>query len=130
MNPADAIVVLVTGAMLGPVIWRITRFLLLDALIDGPRELFRHWLGQEANTRRFSRAAYYLRTKLLVLLECAFCVSIWVSAGALVGWSAITWTWPGWLFIPTWLSGSTWCMVLYRYIDPPDPCLPQRICGE
>ena len=30
MNPADAIVVLVTGAMLGPVVWRITRFLLLD----------------------------------------------------------------------------------------------------
>lgn len=126
----QAILVLVMSAMISPVVWRITRFLLLDSLIDEPREIFRSWLKREISTRRFGRYAYYLRAKLLILMECAFCVSIWVSAGTLLGWCAMTQDWPGWLFIPIWLSGSTGCMIIYRYVDPPDPCLPSKICGE
>lgn len=118
-------VLLVIGLsiIISAVTWRVTRFILLDTLLNPVRKRFEAWLREHEEHSAFARWAAALYT-------CAFCVSIWVSAGAVSLWCAITWWWIGWLFIPVWLMGSTGCMVLYRYIDPPDPCLPSKVCGQ
>lgn len=115
------LVVLGLVLVLSPVTWRVCRFIVFDSLIEGPRERFIGWLSSRAG-----RVAPWL----LKLYECPFCVSVWVAAGAVGLWCLVAWWWVGWLFIFVWLGAASGCMVLWRYIDPPPPCVPTEPCDE
>lgn len=117
------LVVLGLIPIISAVTWRVTRFLLLDTLLEPLRVRFEKWAREAEEASRFARW-------IAALYQCAFCVSIWVSAGAVGLWCLTTWWWIGWSFLFVWPAGSTGCMIIYRYVDPPQPCLPSRACDE
>ena len=90
--------------------WRLTRFALLDNLLDYPRDVLFLRLDRAPTTR--------LRRFVLALLRCAFCSSIWIAAAVLGSWCLTRSTWPGWDFIYYWLTIASGAMVIYRYVDP------------
>ena len=118
---AAALTALVVALVTGLTTWRVTRFLLLDSLLEPIRDPFEHWLARHESNPVIGW--------LGKLYTCAFCVSVWVAAGANLIW-VLAVGGLGWLFLFTWLGAATIAMVVYRYIDPPSPCLPSRMCDE
>ena len=121
MTPAGVTVIVATLALTFPT-WRITRFILLDSLIEAPRVKGEKWLAEHQGNRFFRYVAK--------LYECPFCVSVWVAVGVSLAWCYATDTWLGRLFPFVWLGTAGAAMVPYRYIDPPLPCLPSKMCDE
>ena len=94
--------------VLGLVTYRVSRFIVLDTLIEGWRDVFHSWL---------LRKPKLWRVKLEELLGCPFCVSIWVSAGAvaLTDWQTSV-PLPVWV----WLGAAVVALVVWEYIDSKD----------
>lgn len=87
---------------------RVTRFLILDGLLEEPRQTFHSWLARHPG--RFT-------IKVQELMICPWCVSIWVSGG----WVLLTQIFtsvplPVWV----WLGNSTGCLVFWRILDNED----------
>jgi hypothetical protein len=93
--------------VLSAVSYRVSRFLLLDSLIDETRNSVLEWLEMHPN--RFT-------LKLLELLGCPYCVTIWVSA-ATVGVTALFVEDPIPMPVWTWLATATGSLVFWRWID-------------
>lgn len=103
------------------VVYRVTRFISLDTLIDEPRDKVAGWLlsgdvfFDETNKRW---PVNIWKRKMLQWLECPFCQSVWVAAGALTFWTIISdyeWTWD-WLL--HWLAICGAAMAVYKFVDP------------
>lgn len=101
------------------VVYRITRFFTLDSLIEDTRDRLVLWLEQRRTATKRDRVALVFR-KLYDLATCAFCISVWVAAGALAAWCWATGDWYGntWPFI--WLGLAAAGMAVFRFIDPPE----------
>jgi len=94
------------------VTWRVSRFIIADDLIKGTRGKVIGWLNQP----RESRFQDFLADKGFTLLTCAWCVSIYVSAGYLLltRWLAVdSVPVPVW----TWLAVSALSIVPYQWAD-------------
>lgn len=92
--------------VLSLVTWRVTRFVLHDTLIEGLRSKTLGWLG---------RAPQPLwRLKLMELLTCPYCFSVWVAAGACVAWDIYT-SLPAPMFV--WLAVCAGTMVVWRWVE-------------
>jgi Protein of unknown function (DUF1360) len=81
--------------------FRITRFILEDSLIEEPRD----WLKRRVQGKVADQRSLALwRRKVLELLECPWCMSVWISAGTVV-LASFTWNAPRpplfweWLFV-------------------------------
>jgi hypothetical protein len=94
------------------VTWRVGRFIAEDALIDGTRSKVKGFLDQP----RESHWRDVLADKVWTLLTCAWCLSIWVSAGTLLV-SRLFWVdsipAPVW----TWLAVSALPLIPWNYVD-------------
>lgn len=58
--------------ILGFCSYRVTRFLIIDTLIQGPRQKFHIWLANRQKAKP-------LFDSILELTSCAFCMGFWVS---------------------------------------------------
>jgi hypothetical protein len=105
-------------ALLPLVVYRLTRFALLDSLLETSRDRLFVWLNSRHVASEGWRATFWY--KLHDGASCAFCVSVWVSAAALVYWCAFAGEWLGWAWPIVWLAISAGAMAVYRYIDPPE----------
>lgn len=92
----------------GLVIYRVCRFLILDTLIEEPRKRVHRWLVDRPGR------AMKLREKLQELLECPFCMGIWVSAATVAVADAFT-SVP--LPVYTWLATASIALLAWRIIE-------------
>jgi hypothetical protein len=100
--------ILIVG--LGLVTYRVTRFVVLDSLIDRPRDAVHNWL--------MSRGGGW-GPKLAELVGCPWCVSVWISAGAV----ALTmWLTDHEVIMPvwTWLAIAAVAVLWYNVTDAED----------
>lgn len=94
--------------VMSAVTYRIARFLVLDTIIDEPRDKFVDWLAGHPN---------YVTLKIQELLTCPYCITIWISAavcGYVEYWGHLNW----WLL--QWLAVATGALVFWHYIDAKD----------
>lgn len=95
MKQMDAMALVVLG-LAG---YRLTRLLVLDTILDGPRGWVLHQLAcpPEGTTRATSPTVLgptnrrrprgrALRAKLAELLQCTYCVGVWVMLGLAAWW--------------------------------------------
>jgi len=93
--------------VLSLVVYRITRFLIDDDLINEPRA----WLQRTIAGGVRGRA---LRIKLLELMQCPYCVSVWVGAGVVLLASILsTVPYP----VLTWGAACGGCMVVWTVVE-------------
>lgn len=97
--------------LLSAVSYRVGRFVALDALIEEPRDRVAFWLDQKNTT---------WAEKLLTLLECPWCITIWTSFFTTLYWSLVLADWPGWWFPIYWIAVATGGVLLWVIIDPDD----------
>jgi len=97
---------LVLLIVMSAVTYRVSRFIVLDTLIDEPRNRLLSWL--ELRPTR-------LWTKLLELFGCPFCITIWVSAGTVALTAAVGYDIP--VPIWTWLAVATGALLFWAAID-------------
>lgn len=90
-------------------VYRVVRFFLRDTLIDRQR----NWLYEKI----LGDGAGKLREKLYELLDCKFCLSIWVSAGTVAVADRYT-SVPLPVFV--WLASSAGAMVVWRVVESDD----------
>lgn len=118
-----------TFVLLCFVTYRVTRFIVLDSLIEVWREKFYNALlaPLSESDRRLVldlhedaplRILPWWRRKFYQLFSCPFCISVWI-AGAVV---SITNQWYEALPLPVWwwLAVSTGSLIVYRIIDAED----------
>lgn len=89
-------------------VYRITRFLILDHLIDEPRDAVHLWLAGHPN--KFTE-------KLQELLACPYCVSVWAAA-AVVALTDLFHSVP--LPVLMWGAVAGGSLIPYRIIDAED----------
>ena len=94
--------------ILGAVVYRISRFLVLDTLIDGTRDKVQGWLE--------ARIDNIVWRKLLELSGCPWCVTIWIAAGATATTRMFVGSFP--MPVWVWLGAATWALMFWRAIDP------------
>lgn len=85
--------ILFTFLLLSFVVARVARFIANDTLWEGTRDKLLEWLrdpiksqdddGDTYTTR--GRRLMFIREKAAELIECVYCNSMWVSAGAVLG---------------------------------------------
>lgn len=89
--------------------YRVTRFLILDTLIDAPRI----WL----RFRILSGKPRAWKNKLTELMECKFCLSVWVAAAAVALTDQFTVVALPWL---TWLAVCGLSLVVWELAEKRD----------
>lgn len=97
--------------VLSLVTYRVARFIILDTLIEAPRDRLFDWIERRPGK---------LWRKLLELLGCPFCLTIWVAAAAvaLTDWLAGDVPMPIWM----WLAAAAGALIVWRIVDyEPDP---------
>jgi hypothetical protein len=97
---------LVLLIVLSATVYRISRFIVLDTLIDEARNCVLSWL--ELRTSMFW-------SKIHDLLGCPYCITIWISAAAV----AITDIWITGVPMPvwTWLAAASGALLFWAAID-------------
>lgn len=96
--------------LLSLVVYRTTRFLIDDSLIDEPR----WWLEDKIKGKWSSIDMPGWRAKLVELMGCPYCVSAYVAAGA----TALTDLYtsvplPVWV----WLASMGGAMIVWRFVE-------------
>lgn len=97
------------------VVWRVTRFILLDSLIHGYRKKLLGWLDQPRPGHPWRD---YWADKAWQLATCPWCMSIWVSAGFIVITNVWLWDIPAPVWM--WLAVAAFALVPYNYLDGDD----------
>lgn len=91
--------------------WRVARFLVLDDLINTPREYMHEWLLSGGPVRQ----------KISVLLSCPWCITVWIAAVATFFWAfLLADRWPGWLFLPVWIATAAVAVLIWLHADADD----------
>lgn len=65
-------------------VWRVIVFIRQDALIEGTRNRVNLFLMRKDSL---------VRNKLLYLIDCPWCLGIWISAVAVAAWEFAPWAW-------------------------------------
>ena len=92
--------------ILSAVCYRVSRFIVLDSLIDEPRNWVMSWLEMHPNA--FTR-------KTWELLGCPWCITVWVAAGTVALQHFVVDPVP--VPIWTWLAVATGSLVFWGLID-------------
>jgi hypothetical protein len=92
--------------VLSAVCYRVSRFIVLDTLIDAPRNAMLSWLEMRPNAVTY---------KLIELIGCPWCITIWVSAGTVAVQHFVVDPVP--VPIWTWLAVATGSLVFWGIID-------------
>lgn len=92
--------------VLSAVCYRVSRFIVLDTLIDEPRNWVLSWLEMHPN---------WFTNKTHELLGCPWCVTIWVAAGTVALQHFVVDPVP--VPIWTWLATATGALVFWGLID-------------
>lgn len=92
--------------VLSAVTYRVSRFIVLDSLIDEPRNWVLSWLEMHPNG---------LTNKLHELLGCPWCVTIWIAAGVVAIQDQLIDGMP--VPIWAWLAAATGSLVFWGIID-------------
>lgn len=107
----------VTFLVLALTTYRITRFAILDTLIDEPRDAVHSWLLRVDDDGDIPM----WRFKLQDLLSCPYCLSVWVAAAVVAFWSLVVRDeWLGWPFLLIGPAAAGASLIPYRYIDSDD----------
>lgn len=101
--PVNLIILII---VLSLVVYRVGRFIVLDSLIEGTRESVQRWLGNRSH--RWWH-------KLLELLGCPYCITIWVSAATCFAYRVFVESFAVPVFV--WLAVAALSLVWWRYID-------------
>jgi hypothetical protein len=106
----DVLSWLILIVVLGLVVYRVTRFIVLDTLIETPREAVHNWL--------MTRKGWW-GPKIAELVGCPWCVSVWVSAGAI---AATEWFTDTDVIMPVWawLGAAAVAVLAYNVTDAED----------
>ena len=99
-----------TVLLLSLVAFRVTRFILEDSLIEEPREWLRRKLIGIPKGINVPMPVW--RRKLLEIIECPWCMTVWVSAGT-VGLASVTWDAPRPPLFWEWLAVCAGSVILY-----------------
>jgi hypothetical protein len=102
---------LLTFIIMSLATYRIGRFVLLDDMINGPRDRFFGWLNtpEKLSPRRLW---------ILELLSCVYCILVWIAAGVVTFWSLVIHDeWVGWGFLLLWPAVAAAALVPWTYID-------------
>jgi hypothetical protein len=116
--------------ILSLVTYRVTRFIILDSLIERWREHFYEFILDPLDDADMDLVLTlhedgplhqlpWWRRKIYQLFSCPFCISVWVAGGAvaLTEWlTDFDVVMPVW----TWLAISALSLVVYTYIDAED----------
>ena len=97
---------LVLVIILSAVVYRVSRFIILDSLVDGTRDRFADFLERHPGL---------FWTKIGELMRCPYCITIWVAAGAV--WAQHVFVSPIPVPIWTWLAVATGSVVFWGIID-------------
>ena len=97
---------LVLLLVMSAVTYRVSRFIVLDTLIDEPRNWVLSWLEMRPNI---------VTAKLIDLLGCPYCITIWVSAATVATTVAVGYDLP--VPVWTWLAVATGSLVLWNVVD-------------
>lgn len=90
--------------------WRVTRFWLKDSLIENARMNLEGWLSKNVTKRR--------HRKLLELITCPWCISVWVSAGLTALWRWQEGDGYGWFVVMIlWLATAAGAMAWWRTME-------------
>lgn len=107
---------LAVAVILGLCSFRVTRFIVDDTLWAGTRDRFLAWLDRP-------KVLPLWRYKLLQLLECYWCVGVWVSAVVVCVWSA-SWPWTlgrvGWITVAAVAGIQAVCASIIWALDSPN----------
>lgn len=101
--------ILVPIVVLSFAVYRVTRFLLLDTMFEGTRLKVHLWF-RERDGR--------LSNKVQDGLDCHFCVSVWISAGAvaLADVTGMSVPEPFWV----WLAVCSGSLLMWRWVEGSD----------
>ena len=102
--------------VLSAVVYRVSRFIALDALIDGTRDRFTGWLTKTGTAAKAGSTKRMLCEKVLTLLGCPWCVTIWVAAATTVAHRLFVGALP--MPIWWWLVTATGELVFWAVIEP------------
>lgn len=93
--------------VLSLMVYRVSRFIVLDTLIDGTRSKVEDWL--------MAHRSKLLFRKLYELMGCPYCVTIWVALGAVL----VSYFFVDSIPLPlyTWLAVSSGALVCWAIID-------------
>lgn len=87
-------------------VWRVIVFIRQDAIIEGTRTKFTVFL---------MRKDTLVRSKLLYLIDCPWCLGIWVSALAVAAWEFLD---PRWVaVVVAWLAVAALAAALDQLAD-------------
>jgi hypothetical protein len=104
------------------VVWRVTRFITKDDLIEGTRKKVLAWLEKwkapDDPDYRKGLTTDLLAFKAWTLLTCPWCVSIYISAATLVAYRIFVDDVPMPIFM--WLAIAGFSLVPYNYLDGED----------
>ncbi len=110
----NTLIVLASLILLPFAVYRITRFFIMDTVIDGTRDKIHNWLLRPNDDQEVP----LLRFKAHELLSCPYCLSVWVAAACVVFWSlVIADQWIGWSFLIFWPAVAGAALVPYEYVD-------------
>jgi hypothetical protein len=95
--------------IMSAIVYRLTRFVVIDAIFDGPRAAVHDWLLDRKKPWAL---------KVHEGLECNACMSVWFSAAVVAGVDIYGVSVP--LPAITWLACATGALVFAIIIDPED----------
>jgi len=104
---------LTTFVVLSFATYRIGRFLLLDSLIDEWRDRLYLKLTVTAPDQPLPT----WRSKLVDLLTCSYCITVWIALFVTLFWSLVVVDWIGWAFLLVWPAVAAGSLVPWAYID-------------
>jgi Protein of unknown function (DUF1360) len=100
---------LITVIIAGLVVYRVTRFVILDSMIEGTRDWIEGKLiGDKPNL---------IRDKLDDLFHCPYCLSVWISAATIAvadRYRSVP------LPVFAWLATAAACMVVWTIVEDDD----------
>jgi hypothetical protein len=99
--------VVVWAVLVGAAAYRVGRFIVLDTMFEGTRDRVVDLLESRSHKLVFA--------KLLELLRCPFCITVWTSgATTLIVSLATGLPYP----LLVWAAASVFALVFWRIIDP------------
>lgn len=104
---------LILLVVLSAVTYRISRFIVLDSLIDGPRDRIADWLERHSDPRPWNPHVVF--RKVGELLECPWCITIWVAGAVVATHHHVVDPLP----VPVWmwLTTATGALIFWAIID-------------
>lgn len=102
-----------TFAIFSFFVWRVTRYLMRDSMLEETRFKVEHYFG--------SRSDRFLYRKINELISCPWCVSVWVAGGLTVAWRLTEGDGVGWFWtVVLWVATAAGAMACWQTWEEDD----------